>query len=347
MPVLPNLQADLTSGSAQISFARTGTAVYIAGATLSSRVVLSLFDRKGAATPLIKEPGDYLSPRLSPDGKRVALQVGTSGISVYDIARGTLTPIIFPPSGCVMPIWTSDGKMITCSRTGNGLGISWLPSDGTGSMKPLTEGDGGGFQYPSSWSPDGRILAFMQFPPKTGACCEIGTLPVSSTGQPGEAKVLFGQGGVSGDAFPEISPDGHWMAFESSESGTPQIYVVPFSGSGGKWQVSVTVGVFPRWSKTAHELFFLGGNNAATSAPTLVRVPYTVEGNLFQPGKPEVLFQGGFEMTFPYPSYDVAPDGKHFAMLVAAAGNSPAAATPTVVINWFQRVAQLVSAGQK
>jgi eukaryotic-like serine/threonine-protein kinase len=345
--VLTNLQADLASGSAQISFARTGTAVYIAGATLSNQVTVGLFDSRGNETPLIKELGSYLGPRFSPDGKRVALQVGTSSISVYDIARGTLTPIIFPPSGCLMPVWSPDGKMITCTRTANGLGVSWLSSDGTGGLKPLTPGNGGVFQYSSSWSPDGRTLAFYEFSSKTGGCCEIGTLPVSSTGQPGEPKILLGQGGVNGDSYPEISPDGRWMAYDSSESGSPQIYVVPLSGSGGKWQISVTGGLFPRWSKAGHELFFLGENNVSTSAATMVAVPYTVEGNSFQPGQPEVLFQGGFEMTYPNSNYDVAPDGKHFAMLVPAGGNSSSSAAPTVVINWFERVARLVKAGQR
>jgi eukaryotic-like serine/threonine-protein kinase len=276
------------------------------------------------------------------------LEIGANSISVYDIARGTMTPITFASAGCIAPIWTPDGKMITCTRTANGLGISWLSSDGAGGMKPLTTGNGGVFQYASSWSPDGRTLAFYQFSPKTGGCCEIGTLPVSSTEQAGEPKILFGQGGVNAYAYPEISPDGRWMAYDSNESGSPQIYVVPFSGSGGKWQVSVTGGLFPRWSKAGHELFFLGENNVSTSAAAMVAVPYAVEGNSFQPGQPEVLFRGGFEMTYPSPNYDVAPDGEYFAMLVAAGGNSAAsAAMPTVVINWFSRVAQLVSAGRK
>jgi eukaryotic-like serine/threonine-protein kinase len=348
MPVLTNLQADLTSGSAQISFARTGTAVYIAGATFTNQLTISLFDRKGNATPLVKEAASYLNPRFSPDGKRLALEVGGSSISVYDIVRGTMTPISFAPTGCVAPVWTRDGKMVTCTRTANGLGISWLSSDGTGGMRSLTPGNGGAFQYPSSWSPDGKTLAIYQFSSKTGGCCEIATLPVSSTGQPGQPKILLGQGAVNGDAYPEISPDGRWMAYDSNESGTAQIYVVPFSGSGGKWQVSVTGGLFPRWSKAGHELFFLGENNVATSAATLVAVPYTVDGNSFQPGQPEVLFRGGFEMTYPSPNYDVAPDGKHFVMLVAAGGNSSSAGgTPTVVINWFERVARLVKAGQR
>lgn len=350
MPVLTNLQADLTSGSAQISFARTGTAVYIAGATLSSEVTVGLFDNKGNATPLVKEPGSYLSPQFSPDGKRLALQVGGNSISIYDIARGTMTPITFTsaPSGCMAPIWSADGKMITCTRTADGLGISWLSSDGTGNMRTLTTGNGGVFQYPSSWSPDGRTLAFYEFSSKTGGCCEIATLAVSSTGQPSEPKILLGQGGINADSYPEISPDGRWMAYDSNESGTSEVYVVPLSDSGGKWQVSVSIGGFPRWSKTGHELFFVGENNVNASAAAMIEVPYTVDGNSFQPGKPEVLFRGGFEMTYPNSDYDVAPDGKHFAMLVPATGSSSSSdATPTVVINWFQRVARLVAAGQK
>jgi hypothetical protein len=236
--------------------------------------------------------------------------------------------------------------MIAWTRTTAGLGISWLPSDGTGSIEPLTNGDGGGFQWSSSWSPDGRTLAFFQLPPESGVCCEIGTLPVSSSGRAGPAKLLFGQGGGSGDALPEISPDGHWMAYQSVASGTPQIYVVPFPGPGGKWQISVTGGANPRRSKAARELFFSRSTNTAAATPTLVEVPYTVEGNSFQPGKPEVLFQGGFQLRDPFPSYDVAPDGKHFAMFAPEGGNSYSSAAPTVVINGFERVAQFVG-GQK
>ncbi len=344
MPVLPNLQADLTSGGAQLSFSQNGTAAYITGATLSSQVTVALFDRKGVATPLVKQPGDYSSPRFSPDGKRLALQVGTGNISVYDIARGTMTPLTFDNPGCMAPLWTPDGKMIACTRTTDSLGISWLPSDGTGSMKELTGGDGGGYQYPSSWSPDGRTLAFFQFPPKTGGCCEIGTLPVNPNGQAGESKIILGRGGTAAAVYPEISPDGHWMAYESTESGVAQIYVVSFPGLGGKWQISVTNGVFPRWSRAGHELFFIG---EGTGTPALFDVPYTVEGNSFEPGKPEALFQGGFVGRDPYSSYDITPDGKHFAAFVGSSGNSSSSAATTVVINWFTRVAQFVQAGQK
>lgn len=344
MPVLQYVQTDLTNGSAQDSFSNAGTAVYLAGASaVSSKFTVGLFDSKGVATPLIVRPGDYFGPAFSPDGKMLALTDGND-ILVYDIARGTMTPLTFAPASCVQPVWTPDGKRITCTRTGAGLGLSWLPSNGTGNLTDLTAGIGS-FTLAGSWSPDGRTLVFYQFAPKVGSCCEIMTLPVSASGQPGEARPFFADGAHNGDMFPAISPDGHWMAYESAESGTPQIYVVPFPGGGGKWQISAGGGVLPLWSKAAHTLFFLGPGS--TGSVALFEVPYTVEGNSFHAGKPEIQFQGGFAMGSPNPSYAVAPDGKHFAMLVPAQGKGSGQALPTVVVNWSTRVQRLVAAGQE
>lgn len=300
---------------------------------------------RGVATPLVKQPADYYAPAFSPDGKRLALEVGTSDISVYDVDRGTMTALTFPPAGCNEPIWTPDGKMITCNRTTSGLGISWLPSDGTGNLKALTPGVAA-YQIPTSWSPDGRIVVYFQYLPNTGACCEIWTLPVSASGQPGQAKLYFPEGAHNGDSFPKISPDGHWMAYQSSESGTPQIYVVPFPNPGGKWQISAAGGIFPLWSKAGHELFFIGPGTTGSAA--LMEVPYSTEGNSFRAGKSQLLFQGGFELrSSGYMPYDVAPDGKHFAMFQAIQGKATGEALPTVVINWLARVQRLVAAGQK
>lgn len=344
MPVLQYIETDATSGEAQVSFSDAGTAVYLAGATaVSNKVTVGLFDSQGTETPLVSTPGTYATPVFSPDGKRLALSAGND-ISVYDLARGTMTPLTFAPVSCIGPVWTPDGKKIACTRTGNGLGLSWLSSDGTGNLSALTPGVGA-FQVPSSWSPDGRTLTYYQFAPKLGSCCEIFALPVDASGQPGEAKSFFPHGAHNGDAFPSISPDGHWMAYESAESGTPQIYVVPFPDGGGKWQISAGGGVKPLWSKTAHTLFFMGpGSNGGVA---VYEAPYGVEGNSFHAGKPEILFQGGFEMGSPDPSYDVAPDGKHFAMLVPAQGKDVGQAQPTVVIHWSTRVQRLVAAGQE
>ncbi len=344
MPVLQNIQSDLTNGSAQLSFSEAGTAIYLTGQGLNSQDTVVLVDRKGVTTPLIKQPGNYLAPRFSPDGKRLAVEEGIGNVWVYDLARATMTPVTFPPGDCVVPVWRPDGKQITCARlsaAGAGSGMSWIPADGTGSLEPLTEA-GKRRQIPFSWSPDGQTLAFAQYAQFGGGCCEIWTLPMSASGQPGEPKsFLATQGELYAPAF---SPDGHWLAYQTLVSGVAQVFVVPYPGPGGRWQASVSSGEFPRWSRTKHELFFdVGGR----SGVALAVVPYSVQGGKFVPGEPTVLFHSRFLQTDPIPYYDVAPDGKHFAVLEPVGRNESASAPPTVVLNWFARVQRLVTAGEK
>jgi len=89
MPILPNIQADLTNGGAQLSFSQTGIATYMTGEAVSGQVTVVLMDRKGVASPLVQRPGEYFTPRFSPDGKQLAMRVGNGNVWVYDLARGT------------------------------------------------------------------------------------------------------------------------------------------------------------------------------------------------------------------------------------------------------------------
>ena len=304
-------------------------------------------DRDGKATPLVKQPGDYYVPTFSPDGKELALQVGTGNVWIYNIAGQTLTPLTFPPANCIDPIWSRDGKRILCygsSTAGGGRGIHWIPSDGSGSLQLLTK-PGDQEPIPFSWTPDGKTLVFSQFRAKNQSCCELMTLNFRPDGKPGEPQPLLGRDSEGALTDAVISPDGHWLAYDTVGlgAGDSYIYVIPFPGPGGKRQVSTVGGWLPHWSRTGHELYYMQSINPGA----IVSVPYTVTGNSFQPGVPKVLFQGGFEIRAPYASYDVAPDDQHFALLVPAGGNSGQLPSPTVVLNWFARVKKLVAAGQK
>jgi serine/threonine protein kinase/Tol biopolymer transport system component len=348
LPILQNIEADLTNGSAQLSFSRTGTAIYLTGQGLSSKVTVALVDRKGNVTPLIKQPGDYFAPNFSPDGKQLALQQGMGNVLVYNLARKTLTPLTFSKPQCIYPVWTPDGKRITCERpslAGIGQGISWLPSDGTGSMEALTKGYEER-QIPFSWSPDGNTLAFAQYSPNQGSWCDIWTLPLGPGGRPGKPEIHMGgspEHAAASYYAPAFSPDGRWLAYSQYVSGMPQIFVTAYPGPGGKWQVSVDGGQFPVWSRSNQELYFIGKD----STINLYAVPYHTQGSLFQPGTARLLFHGDFRNSNPFPAYDVSPDGKHFAMLELAREVSSATTPPTVVLNWFDRVAQMVAASQK
>jgi hypothetical protein len=125
-------------------------------------------------------------------------------------------------------------------------------------------------------------------------------------------------------------------AYQSSESGTPQIHVVPFPDAGGKWQIPAAGRVFLLWSRAGHELFFIGPS--ADGEGAVMEVPYSIEGASFHAGKPQLLLQAGSELRSPYIPYRVAPDGKHFLMLQAVQGKTTGTPLLTVIVNWFARV---------
>ena len=192
------------------------------------------------------------------------------------------------------------------------------------------------YAFPGSWSLDGKVLLFNRLSGKDGTCCEIWTLRIEEKEKPQEVRQFLASSSVS---LPAFSPDGRWVAYVSTESGTPEVYVVTFPGPGGKWQISTNGGTEPRWSRTGNELFYLRGS-------TLITVPYSVEKNSFQPGKPRTLFAGLLEGRAPFTSYDVMPDGQHFVIFQFPGGKMASTTEPTVVLNWLDQARQLVGAGQ-
>ena len=342
IPVMQGVNYDISNGSAQLSISKDGTAVHLDGGSAGQNLNVALLDRKGNSSVLLNNQPDAASPRLSPDGKRLAFQQGTGNIWVYDMVRGTTSRVTLGTAGASWPLWTPDGERLTYSHPhstpkGTGQAIYWKRFDGSGEEEPLTPDILNA--YPSCWSPDGRVLAFQRLSEKDGSCCEIWTVTLDEKGKPEEPRRFPGVATGFGASF---SPDGRWLAYTSLESGNIQIYVVPFPGPGGKWQISTDAGVDVRWSKSGHELFYINGGGGALTA-----VPYSVDKNSFQPGKPEKLFEGNhFEGRAPLASYDVTPDGQHFVMFQLVGGRTAAASGPTVALNWIDQVRQLVAAGQ-
>ncbi|MFZ3216121.1 MAG: protein kinase [Candidatus Acidiferrales bacterium] len=342
IPVLQGVVSDISNGGAQLSISDNGTAVYLTGDAVNQPMNIVLVDRKGAATVLVANQSDASSPSISPDGKRVAFQNG-SGIWVHDLARGTTTPITPGVPKVTRPVWTPDGQRLAYSHPyssskNSGERIYWRRADGSGEEEALTPADLL-HASPASWSPDGKTLAFYGFWPKDGSCCEIWTLKIDENGKPAEPQPFFDGNGGAAVFMPAFSPDGRWLAYTAEQGGLPQIFVVPFPGPGGRWQISTEGGEQPQWSKSGHELFYM-------RAESLVAVPYSAEKDSFQAGKPEVLFAGRFEARAPYTSYDVMPDGQHFVMFQFAGARASEASEPTVVLNWLDEVRRTVDAGQ-
>jgi serine/threonine protein kinase/Tol biopolymer transport system component len=231
-PVLQQVSYSAMFGSAKISFSRTGTLVYRSREIDASRVVIQWLDAEGKSQPLLDKPGLFVNPHFSPDGERLAVANDDvhSGIWIYDIRRDTLSPLTGERSG-THPVWTPDGRYIVYQAPD---GISYARADGGSKPEPLTESKE--FQYPSAFSPDGKRLAFYQ---AGSQGFDLWTLPVEHDGDGLKAgkpepfqHTSFGERGAS------FSPDGRWLAYGSSESGSSQVYVRAFPDKGGHWQVS-------------------------------------------------------------------------------------------------------------
>ncbi|MGI8784254.1 MAG: protein kinase domain-containing protein [Acidobacteriota bacterium] len=309
-PVSENVAIDSASG-AQFDISQTGTLVYLPH-TVAAGVSLHWMDQAGKMTPLLPARGNYLGPRVSPDGKRLAVVIDTGSsadIWIYEWQQDRLTRLTFD-GGNHAPIWTPDGGRIAFGSEKDGApNIYWRRADGAGDAQRLTESKNS--QIPYSWHPDGKILAFFEMNPRTGG--DIWMLPLKGDEQsgwaPGKPELFLG--GPAVEVRPVFSPDGRWVAYNSNESGKFEIYVRPFFGPGGKRQISMGGGVFPTWSPNGKELFY------RTDDQRIWVCTYSASEHAFEAGRPRLWSQGQFTDRGVSPNFAIAPDGKRFAVLKA------------------------------
>jgi Tol biopolymer transport system component/predicted Ser/Thr protein kinase len=330
VPVVEGV-AHATDGAAQYSISDAGSLVYVSGGVTSIQRKLLWVSRNGTEQVLGAPAQTYGYPRISPDGRRVALETEDQ-IWLYDLARDTLTRFTFEGTNNQSPVWTPDGKRIAFYSNKEGpANIWWQLADGSGGLERLTT-----TQYPQiprSWSPDGQLLAFHENNPTTKK--DIWVLRLSDHKTEPFLRTPFNEGG------PVFSPDGHWIAYISDESGRPEIYVQPYPGPGGKWQISTDGGNEPAWNRNGRELFYRSGNK-------MMAVDVTTQPT-FSPGKPKVLFEGQYVAVSPGltgTAYDVSPDGQRFLM-VKETEASMSATQINVVLNWFEELKRRAPVGTK
>ena len=307
----------------QWSISSTGTLIYAPGSMQAAQLKLVWVDRKGIEQPVNAPPHTYVLPRISPDGRHVAagIEEKDAQIWVYDVDRDTLTRLTFEGNANLDPIWTPDGKRITFKGAGNGL--FWQPADGSGPAESLTSSPMSSNNVPGSWSPDGTELVFTQ----DTATRNIWILPRKD----GKPRVFVQS--PSYETAPRFSPDGHWIAYDSNDSGRDEIFVRPYPGPGGKWQISTDGGTEPVWNPKGGELFYRTGNK-------MMAVEITTQPG-FAAGKPKMLFEGTYVPTpRSFPDYDVSPDGQHFLMLKTV--EQAQFSQINVVLNWFTELQQRV-----
>ena len=262
---------------------------------------------------------------------------------VYEWARDTLSRLTFDQADDQRPVWTPDGQRITfSSKRGDGqfFNLYWQRADGTGDAVRLTDGKTNHFA--GSWHPSGKFLAFMDLNAQT--ISDLMILPMQgdeSTGwKPGTPEVFLKTPLV--ESTPVFSPDGRWLAYLSNEAGRNDLYVRPFPGPGGKWQISTSASDDPMWSRTRPELFF-----AASPGLRLMVARYAAEGGSFRADKPTLVSDTRFGVRPRPPSRDVAihPDGQRFAVAtVPDAGTSARLDKVVFIFNFFDELRRIAPA---
>jgi Tol biopolymer transport system component len=324
VPVAGQITDDPARTRGFFTVSGTGTLVFQSG--VQAGQTLAWLDRTGKRLGTMGEPGQLLDGAfLSPDGKRAAVTVLDSGTGIgnlwiYDLARNLRSRFAFDPTPEKPGVWSPDGAQIVFSCLLKGHFDLYRKLASGAGAEELLYADGLD-KFPTSWSPDGKYLMYYSIDaPKTGKTRNaLWVLPLE-----GERKPLPFLKTDSNEENGQFSPDGRWVAYQSNEAGRSEIYLAPFSGSGGKRQVSVSGGQLPRWRADGKEIFYIAPNSR------MMAVEVSIKGAEVEVGAVRSLF-GPLPASPVYP-YDVSADGQRF---LAVLPNEQTAPEPlTLAQNW-------------
>jgi Tol biopolymer transport system component len=283
---------------------------------------LTWFDTAGKQLDAFGERGSFIQLKLSPDQKRAAVSrrdpaTGVFDLYVTDVVRGASTRLTSGPSDVADFVWSPDGNYIVWSALkGRTYQLVQKLASGAGQEQVLYESN-----YPigpTDWSRDGKFILFTQNDPKTKR--DLWVLPLEGDRKP----YVFFQSATD-DVSPCFSPDGHWIAYRSNESGSTEIYVQTFPASGGKWPVSTKGGLNPVWRHDGQQLFYISPEGK------LMAVDVKTSSN-FELGVPKVLFDVLTARTTAASAYAVSTDGQRFLFISGKAETNPSSLA--VVVNW-------------
>ena len=336
VPLIQDLASDPESAAGRFDYSRSGMFAFRAGVGVQAWTVGRL-GGDGKIAPLLSKPSMYYSPRFSPDGRRLAVAIDAGkgmDIVVHDFERDTTSPITFNAETNTDPVWTSDGAhFVFRSLTANSWHLWWIRADGAGGPQPLLAKAGDVRDLnANAMSPDNRRLIYSRTDPVTGGDLWILPLDPSDPDRPkiGQPELFLKT--PANETRPAFSPDGRWVAYNSDESGPPEIYVrasASSSGAGGKWQISSGGAGTAVWSRTAPELYF-------TRAGQIMVSEYSVRGSSFEASKPRVWSKQRLLPTA-FTNFDLAPDGKQFA-IVPDSSASPEKIRVTMLLNFFDEL---------
>ena len=334
------------AGVAQFSVSNTGSLIYIPGPVSGAfgGQSLALIDRSGATKPLGLSPAPYFSPRVSPDGKRVAF--GTDDgkeaiVWIYDLSGTSPMRRLTFGGANRYPIWSADGQRVAFQSDREGdLSIFWQRADFTGTAERLTKADKAVAHIPDSWSPDGMRFSF------TAAKGGSSAVWIFSLGD--KKATVFAEAPSALLGRSAFSPDGRWVAYQSNELGAKRLFSVsqirtdvfvrPFPPTADKYQISMRSGSndtnhHPFWSPDGKELFYIPRANEVLAVNVTTRPSFAF-------GNPVSVLQG-FAGAGPdaIRTIDAMPDGKGLIGIVPAEqsqSESSSAPRIQIVLNWFE-----------
>jgi protein kinase-like protein/WD40 repeat protein len=297
---------------ADFDLSPSGALVYVRGQGVTGQVV-SWMDSAGVISPLLPKR-EYSYPRFSPDGKKLAVVVsqnGQSNLWVYDFKRDTFSKLT--PDSVIYPVWTPDSEFLAFG----GPSLGWTRADGSarGQTDIIAKT---GVVNPWSFSNDGKYLAY-------GDSASGGSLMVPVERTPEGVRLGKPESLLQNGLNPAISPDGRFVAYNSTQSGRAEIYVTTFlspaaaanASKARTWSISNEGGAFPVWSQAGKELFYLGPDRRIHVAS------YSITGDSFVPEKARVWSAKQLVAFGNVPTFSMAPDGKRAAVLLEAGGETP------------------------
>ena len=335
VPVVENVNGDPTTGMAAYAIAQNGTLVYIPGKPGATNLSMAKVDLHGVMTPFPAPPQSYMEPRVSPDGRRIAVTIQSgrdTDIWIYDIDRNTLRKLTFGGKNRT-PAWSPDGKRIAYNAVEHGEHFVIVrQADGGG--VPEVAARGLGRMYIDDWSRDGSSFVLDV----------EGTTRTGPNGPGGSDLFVLPLGGDHtirpfletefDESQASLSPDGKWIAYSSNESGSYRVYVQPFPRGGGRHLVSSNEGSGPHWAPDGNRLYYY-------SAGSLVSVPLRTSPS-FEIGKPQTILSG--YQQYPVDSglmYDIFPDG-HSLVILKSKDDQENLRRIHLVLNWFDEIQGMV-----